>query len=114
MPLKLSRLFEEVQTVEMPYLGEVLSLTWTPAGWTPAAQDHFVSADGENASTLAMVDVLASLLVRWDLLDDDGEPIPTTKDRLESLPKGFLLDVLRFLGSSNSPNPASEESSPGT
>lgn len=114
MPLKLSRLFEDTQTVEMPYLGEVLSITWTPAGFSPAVQDRFVSADGENASTLALVDVLSSLLVRWDLLDDEGQTIPTTKERMLTLPKGFLLDVYRFLGSSNSPNPASEESSPGT
>ena len=112
MPLKLSRLFEATSTEEIPYLGEVLTVTWTPAGMTPALQDRFLSADGENASTKAVVEVLSGLLRGWDLLDDDGTPIPTTTERLMVLPKNFLLEVLGSLSSASSPKAESEPPSP--
>jgi hypothetical protein len=112
MPLRLSRLFEATSTEEIPYLGEVLTVTWTPAGMTPALQDRFMSANGENESTKAVVEVLAGLLKGWDLLDDDGTPIPTTTERLMVLPKSFLLDVMRSLSSASSPKATSEPPSP--
>ena len=39
------------------------------------------------------VDQLLDLIERWDLEDDDGTPVPVTKETLEELPMPVLMSI---------------------
>lgn len=52
----------------------------------------------EAGNTEAIVDQLAGLLVSWDVVDDDGKPVPLTKDVLLDLPSKVIVAISEGIG----------------
>jgi hypothetical protein len=50
-------------------------------------------------------EVLATLLVSWDVLDARGKPVPTTLEELRRLPDPFVQAVFLSLSSESRPDP---------
>jgi len=50
-------------------------------------------------------ETLAKLLVTWDVLGEDGKPIPTDEETLRGLPDGFLMLVFLSLTNENQLDP---------
>ena len=58
----------------------------------------------ETALTGDLVEALAWLLLSWDVMGDNGKPVPITKAGLRRLPNSFLYAVLSSVLGINRPN----------
>lgn len=58
--------------------------------------------------------LLAEILVGWDVLDEEGQPLPVTVEWLEMLPQDFLSEMIAALITDGRANPTKGENSPGT
>jgi hypothetical protein len=108
--------------------GGPLTITYRPGGITPkvygairalAGQDTaHLSADEQAAMLATTTDVLAALLIAWDLTDDAGVPIPPTLDGLQSVPYDYQLFLVgklageQTLGEANGARPSAASSTP--
>jgi hypothetical protein len=79
-------------TVEVTYETDALGKAFAElaggarptGGWVPL-----------SAEMLAGPAALAAMLTRWDVEEDNGEPIPIAVEAWKHLPMSFLLTVLR-------------------
>ena len=106
--LSLATLLAPITESTMLYEGEELHIRWRLAKLTPEFQARAMRDAGSPELDAAN---LSELLVSWDLMGDDGEPYPTTKDALVALPVVFLGAVSNFLVTAVVPKAQSERSS---
>ena len=66
------------------------------------------------AESLGYLDVLAKLLVSWDVLGDDGQPLPVSTQMLEQFPLSFINAIVGAILTDGLPNPQSGEDLPDT
>lgn len=118
MAVKLSDLARATKTATFDWDGEVVNLVFRPAALTPGLQlalarlaspvDPGESTGNQFASiadqTLDYLDALCKLLVSWDVLGEDGAPLPVTRANLELLPWDFLGAAYNAVQKANSPN----------
>jgi hypothetical protein len=95
--MKASRLVqtEEISIIfegDEPVEDRTLNLTVNPGKLTPA-QEAAIRAADDNA-TEPLVDLILDIVEKWDLLSDEGEVIPLTKDSLMNQPIIVLGMVL--------------------
>jgi hypothetical protein len=57
--------------------------------------------------------MLASLVVDWDVLDENGQPVPTTEAQMKRLPTRFLMAVWNGMTAESQPDPTKEARSNG-
>lgn len=72
---------------------EPLSITYRPNTISTTFHDEVVDIAEKNRVGAAIVKMLAASLVRWDLLDNEGQPYPTTEAALRELPLAILIAV---------------------
>jgi hypothetical protein len=94
MPIRLADLTKEARTVTKTFEGteDTLTITYRPRAWTPSIHAALMEAINSGQTPEALVINLSTLVVEWDLLDDDGKPIPTTPESL----RGVSLQVLNI------------------
>ncbi len=92
MPIKLGTLTKMTKTVTHRFeeLDESLTLTYRPRAYTATAESAFQDAMKENRTSEAVVQMLSTMLVKWDLLGDDGEPLPFDAATLRDVPTEIL------------------------
>lgn len=113
MGIKVSNIKGESRKVTVEWEGETAEVSYRPSAVTvkalDAVQEH---AEGDRGDR-ALVSMLEAVLVAWDVLGDDGEPIGTDADTLNGLPIAFLTTVLQAVqedmnpGEAQAPSPAS-------
>lgn len=130
MALKLADLQRAMRPVQFEYAGETVHLTCRPASpWarvaysgvaglgtgavdlddlTPAARTARVTAM-IAAGTVAMADyiaVIVATVATWDVLDEDGQPVPITAAQISRFPDDFVhaLFSKAVWGDSEAPN----------
>jgi hypothetical protein len=108
---KISALLAERRTIEIDIAGEPLAVTLSPRGYTPRVEAKLKAAEGSPWLSDGVVDLLSSILVDWDMTDDDGKPFPPTRENLEALPTVLLLAVMAGIKAGSRPNPPSGETS---
>lgn len=91
--MKLANLKNRTKQISVEFAGETLTITYLPSRITPelAGQEDISAA-------------LAEIIERWDLLDDDSEAYPISKETLEKLPVDFLAAVLAAIIGDAVPN----------
>lgn len=98
------------RTFGFSYEGQRISITYTQATATP----QFLRSIRELNYMEEVVELLATTIVAWDVLDDDDKPWPTTTEGLSRLGFHFLNEVAKAIGedalgkgvSSNGSSPA--------
>lgn len=90
----------KVATVE--YQGETVTFTYRPSAITPQMQlvairmqtladEKGDSAPSEMAALMNnFVEVITNLIATWDVLGDDGQPLPVNKEWVSQMPLSFL------------------------
>lgn len=81
--MKFSEIVKKERTVEVTFDGEIVRVTYLAHVITPA----FL------AEQLKTVEIIQRAVVRWDIVDDDGNQIPPA-EIAERLPTDFLVEVL--------------------
>jgi len=87
MPIKLSDLQKQTRPLTLDFSGEQINVIYRPGAITPALTARFV--DMSNAEAVPII------VAEWDILGDDGQPLPVTAEICETLPLEFLRAVVR-------------------
>lgn len=111
MPVRLSELRANVRTVAIPVDGDVLNVTYRPSGITPEVEDRLDEATSKQRIGESLMTLLAAALVSWDLLGDDGKPLPVTVETMRVLPLSFLAKLVQAVTADMRPNAPSGGSS---
>lgn len=117
MPIRLSDVMKESRKVEFEFSGETVTVEVRQNAITPQFSEmllRFTDLDStddrqeafrvETALTGDLVEALAWLLLSWDVMGDNGKPVPITKAGLRRLPNSFLYAVLSSVLGINRPN----------
>jgi hypothetical protein len=91
MPISLSHMKNDKRTLTVHYFGDECNVTYRPSALTPVTENAL--RDAEDNTTL--IDTLAEMIVAWDVLDEEGKPLPIEADVLNQLPNAFLGHVLQ-------------------
>lgn len=97
MSIRLSDLERDERTVVIVLdekQDKTLSVTYKPSQYTPEVEERAQGLFDSRQPTNAVAQLLASVLVRWDLLDDKDQPIATTLEELKKRPSWFLQLVI--------------------
>lgn len=107
MPIRLADLARQVRTITVRFDGidDALTVRINPHRMTPQKEIAFLAAARADEATRATVELLADVLVGWDLLDDDGRPFPTDAATLGGLPSSLLMATMRALGEQQAADP---------
>lgn len=110
MPVSLAQLTANRATLAIPLSaddpdGPALHITYKPSGITPRALRAMRALQGTDVAALSEADqlaaldtitgYLASVVLQWDLTDNDGAPIPATRAGLEDVDYDTQAFILR-------------------
>jgi len=110
MPITLGKLVAgKRRTVAVEFDGEIINITYTTGKLTPAVEARLNDANENNRPASGVADELANIITGWDILGDDGEPVPITAELLHEFPTRFLLACVQAIGADNHPNATSAE-----
>ncbi len=104
MPVSITHLVRDRRTVTVPVGDESLTVTYRPSGFTPETEARLRQYADDQRGGAALVALLADCLVDWDLLAEDGEPVPISIKTLNSLPTLFLSQVVQAISEDMRPN----------
>lgn len=110
MPITLTELFADEKPLQIPIGAHTLAVKYRVSGITPETEQVFRRLAQESAGQ-ALVAFLLPILTDWDLLDDEGRPVPINQKTLSSLPVRFLSLITEAIGEDINPNPTSAGSS---
>ena len=112
MAITLSQLKKNLKTLTVEIDGDILTISYRPAAITPALWDELRSKEYDRN---IHVDVLSRALAGWDLLDDDGQPLPILESELMELPGDFLAAIYnQIMSDTYSPKARSGSSGAGS
>jgi hypothetical protein len=97
--MKLSDVTGDRRTAKISFPGRdgqedmALTVVWNPSAYTPAFEAELL-ARAEEHPTGAMAFACTSLLVEWDLENDEG-PIPLTEEGLRNVPLSVMAQIFK-------------------
>lgn len=93
MGMKLSEVKAKVKNATVVWEDETVDVGYHPAAMTPAVLEEVQeAARAENLSVIGSL--LEPVLAWWDVLDDDGNRLPTDAATIREIPVPFLMAVL--------------------
>lgn len=94
MPISLSALKSGERTLLFEYDGESAEVTYRVSSYTPELEQAVAEKleSGLPASSTAVI--LAELLIDWDVVDENGERLPTDYATVSRFPMDFLTALL--------------------
>lgn len=140
MPIRLADIYKDSKTVTFEYEGSEVTVEYRHKKLTPvnrvalmAGSEFFqerkpATKPGKGKKPqetgLSWRDVMdgnerfyglvAEIIVSWDVLDEEGQPLPVTVEWLGMLPQDFLSGMIVALIADGRANPTKGENSPGT
>ena len=112
MPIRLADLRKERKTVTFPFADDTVTLTYTPGAVTPELEARAFAVDDPKTERYlgGLADLLAEILLEWDLIGDDDQPFKPTRENLGKLSAAFLGATWRAI-TSDQTVPKEQESS---
>lgn len=104
MPVRIANLNADTATATLQVGDETLNIVYRPGGLTPEVEDQIHALAQEQRGSASLVVLLRDILISWDLLGNDGQPLPTDEATLRTLPSLFLGQVAQAISESMSPN----------
>ena len=110
MPIQLSQLKANTRTVVVAYYDDTVTVRYQPSVLTPNREAAIKAAASDNDNT-AMLEAISEMVLEWDVLGDEGKPLPRTVDVLRELPNAFLTAIFQSIGEDMAPKARSARSS---
>ena len=98
MPIRLSQVGKQQKTATVAYDGETVDIVYRPGAFTPRVEARINEAQKDSTVSQELAQILSEVIISWDVLDDDGQPLPPTIDLLMDLPLAFLSAVSVGIG----------------
>lgn len=97
MPIRISALTADRGTVTVPFVDDTLKITYKPSAINVEQEERELADRAEGRHLLAMAKSLAELVESWDLLDDEGKPVPVSVEVLSPLGLTVLQKITRAI-----------------
>lgn len=92
MGLTLRQMAEDRASASFEYMGETVHFTYMPGHYTPEMEAKIREQSEEDTSFL--IETITTIVVDWDVQNDDGTMYPIDAEHVEALPAKFLLHVM--------------------
>lgn len=79
------------RTMTVDYDGESIDVTFRPAAINDNWVDRLQGLDKEDRQ--GYMELLCEALIAWDILDEDGQPLPPTVELMRALPLDLLYQI---------------------
>ena len=97
MAIGLKQMKEIEKSAQVVWAGEVVDFAYRPGEFTTELLETVNrEADAENLAGVA--EMMESLLVWWDVLDEEGNRLPTNLETLKRVPLEFLNKLNDAIG----------------
>lgn len=103
MPLNLGNIKNDKRTLNINTMWGDCEVTYKPSALTPTIEDELRAAD----DTRVLIDVLCDMLMAWDVVDEDGQPLPLTPEVLSTIPNALLGAIMQGCREDMIPKPKS-------
>lgn len=113
MPISITDLEKDRATCTVEWEEETAEVVFRPSGYTPLVEDRWRRAIEGNRPIGGLAEMLASILIEWELVDENGAALPPTRETLEGLPSRFLVRVMDAINEANSPGREDRKNSAG-
>lgn len=90
MPIKLANLASKTDTATFNFQGDECTIVYRPNWITPERQAALSAAQAEGKADEQFRALVIGLIESWDVLGDDGQPVPVTDEWIGALPYSFL------------------------
>lgn len=112
MPISLSALTADRRTVTIPFGDDVLTVVYRPSAIN-AIQEARELEDREKGQVLrSQARSLAEVIASWDVVDEEGQPLPVSEDVLAALGIDVASKINRAILDDLLPNRQTPTSSP--
>jgi len=91
MPISLRALLDDVASVDVPTPAGTLRVTYRPGRITLALALRLQEGAADIPASLA------ELIAGWDLLGEDGQPLPVTAETIRALPLTLIQAILKTI-----------------
>jgi hypothetical protein len=101
MAFRVSQLGGDIQTMQIK-VGDgpedVVNIKYRPGAYTLQVSDELKALRNEEFQADAAAILLLPVLVEWDILDDEGNPLPIDRAGLAQVPLAFLSKIIDGMG----------------
>jgi len=94
MPIQIADLMRDERTCTVSYQGESAQVTYRPGAYTPAVEDAFQTALETNRPSRGVAEMLAGVLVSWEVVDEAGQELAVEVEFLIKVSSSFLFAVI--------------------
>lgn len=103
MAIKLSDLTKQTRVIQVDIgASEPLEVEYRTQAYTPEVESEIANAEQRPAATLSRI--LSMLVVRWSLVDDNGNMYPLDEKNTARLPLSLMLAVFSKIAEDMRPN----------
>jgi hypothetical protein len=95
--MRFSDMKAAVKTAQVEWLGEAVDFAYHPAEFT-ANRAAEVSDLADAGNVRAVAGLVSPLLEWWDVLDDEGERMPTDTETVGNMPLAFVMAIVGAMG----------------
>lgn len=93
----------------------LVQCVYQPRAIRPGTMRRLTDTDDPTNQMVGLAELAASMLVSWDLTEDDGvTPVPITRERFEDFDAELLNGIVNQLTAAQAPNAPSGTGSPAT
>ena len=108
MSIKMAALSGRTEATSFTFQDQDVKITYRPNYMTPERQSIMAAATEAQAATQGFVDLVVGMIVSWDVLDEQDEPVAVTAEFVRQLPYSFLAAVVMAAGEAMQPGEAAK------
>lgn len=101
-------------TVRVPFGDLTVTVRYSPDRLKPADEDAVREAQRDQYASGVLISFLCAVVEEWDLMDDDGRPIPLTPEALQHVPLTIMDRIAGAIFQDMRPHPTNSVTSVGT
>lgn len=114
MPISVAALVVGKEQISIPFGEDTLNLTYDPNKFTVELERRLKEAQTDEGSIAASAELLAELIVQWDVLDEKDKPLPVNAQTIGALGLGVMGIITRAIGDNQNPNARDASSANGS
>lgn len=97
MPIRASALTADRRSLKVAFGDDALSLTYKPSAVNAVQEARELEEREKGQHLMAQARSLAEIITGWDLVDDDGAPLPVSAEIIAPLGLDFTAKVTRAI-----------------
>lgn len=92
--IKIGDLIADERTITVEYQGETAKVIYRPSAYTPIVEERAQDEIDNNRPGSGLANLLEGMLIRWEVVGEDGEELPPTVEVMREMPVSFLTAMV--------------------